>query len=276
MKKITLLLTVFAVFSMSLTAQTTLTNTGPATLDGSNCGVNALCSNNGCVMGETTVDGFDINISGATAAATVTQICFEVDGIDGISTFDLSRMAIVAPDGATLIDLFLGSCVGGTGTGEGCVLSDYVGNLCFEVGGTPQPVTGAGTYEAEGGFANISAITPVNGNWTLAIVGNECNNGLPSATYINWSITIDETLSVEENILEDKVSLYPNPVTDVLKINLATGITVESTELYSITGKLIYSGTNDKTIDVSNLNSGIYMLKISTDNGQVIKKIIKE
>jgi hypothetical protein len=65
------------------------------------------------------------------------------------------------------------------------------------------------------------------------------------------------------------ISVYPNPVKDILTI---TGAELRNAEIYDITGKLVMSGINKSTIDVQSLNVGTYFLK----NGTQIAKFIKE
>jgi hypothetical protein len=72
---------------------------------------------------------------------------------------------------------------------------------------------------------------------------------------------VDETIS--------KLSVYPNPVKDVLTIN---GI-YKSVEIYDIYGKLVLSSNAKQTINVSTLADGIYFVNINTNNAITIKRI---
>nr|WP_247666404.1 T9SS type A sorting domain-containing protein [Aquimarina sp. MMG015] len=77
----------------------------------------------------------------------------------------------------------------------------------------------------------------------------------------------------DEDILALKI--YPNPVFgQVLEVFLNTDQTA-SYEITSITGQLISKGNVTKTIDVSSLNSGVYLLKVFNDNNQITKRLIK-
>ena len=81
----------------------------------------------------------------------------------------------------------------------------------------------------------------------------------------------DQSLSVDEN-LELNVAVYPNPTTGRVYIS---GINIEANiEVFSIDGKLLkaYSSVEDY-VDLD-LASGLYMLKVISDNRSVIKKII--
>jgi hypothetical protein len=77
---------------------------------------------------------------------------------------------------------------------------------------------------------------------------------------------------------ESQVLVYPNPAKDVLHIQ---GIEVASVlMLYDVAGKLIKqeeAKSNDVSIDVKDVASGIYQLKItSPSGGEGSAKVMKE
>ena len=74
----------------------------------------------------------------------------------------------------------------------------------------------------------------------------------------------------------DNINIYPNPVNDRLFIE--TEVEIENIEVYDVYGRQMLSAVSHQpsVIDVSNLNSGIYFVKINTTNGNIIKRIIKE
>lgn len=80
------------------------------------------------------------------------------------------------------------------------------------------------------------------------------------------------TLSVNEE-QAFLIRLYPNPVTDVLYVE---GGDFKTYTIKSISGKEVQSGTFNEMISVSDLNTGIYIIELSTPNGQkLIRKMIK-
>ena len=82
-------------------------------------------------------------------------------------------------------------------------------------------------------------------------------------------------LSTNNNILTDNISIYPNPVNDILNIKLKDNQKI-SFVITDINGREIISKTsNDNNINVSNLKKGIYFVKITNDNSSITKKIIK-
>ncbi len=67
--------------------------------------------------------------------------------------------------------------------------------------------------------------------------------------------------------------IYPNPATSI--VNIQTEESVKQIEIYTLEGKLITKSTENK-IDVSNLNSGFYMIKITTNENKIsIQKLVK-
>lgn len=72
-----------------------------------------------------------------------------------------------------------------------------------------------------------------------------------------------------QNNLE--VKLYPNPVRDILNIEIENDI--QSIEIYNIQGQKVLS-SNQKQINVSDLATGMYMVKIQDINNNIATKKI--
>ncbi|MCK7590371.1 choice-of-anchor J domain-containing protein [Subsaxibacter sp. CAU 1640] len=85
----------------------------------------------------------------------------------------------------------------------------------------------------------------------------------------------NETLSIGSVDIENSVSIYPNPVKDILHINARN---VDSIEVFGINGQRILSQSNNVDfVDVSNLETGMYFINIRTTNGATsVKKFIKQ
>jgi hypothetical protein len=93
----------------------------------------------------------------------------------------------------------------------------------------------------------------------------------------NDAVTVFETtMSIDENIKNIELKIYPNPTTDYF--NLASDSKIQSIEIYDASGRLIRTSlVNDFETkqDIMPLNKGTYILKIKTENGEVTGKIIK-
>ncbi|WP_250592833.1 LamG-like jellyroll fold domain-containing protein [Flavobacterium luminosum] len=71
-----------------------------------------------------------------------------------------------------------------------------------------------------------------------------------------------------------KAAMYPNPVQDILNIDIENEI--KSVEIYNIQGQRVMQ-SNSKQIETASLNSGIYMVRIEDTNGGIAtQKLIKK
>ena len=86
----------------------------------------------------------------------------------------------------------------------------------------------------------------------------------------------DSTLSTTVFSEELSFNIYPNPTDQFLNIECASELS--SYQIYDINGRNVQSESNlnalEKTIDVSTLSAGMYLIKVSTDNSTSIQKLI--
>ena len=104
-------------------------------------------------------------------------------------------------------------------------------------------------------------------NWGISLqpYGDGENSGTPGT---------EPQLSMNENQFTN-VKLYPNPVVgDYINIE---GINSDfETKIFNVLGKVVLQSFNSKTINISNLQSGIYLVELSSENSFITKKIIVE
>ena len=79
--------------------------------------------------------------------------------------------------------------------------------------------------------------------------------------------------SISENVNDLEVSVYPNPTSNLL--NFTSNHEIDLIEIYDLSGKRINSFVNTKSIDISNYNSGVYIVKIFSDENVATKKVIR-
>ena len=121
-------------------------------------------------------------------------------------------------------------------------------------------LTGLTTYEiqvqADCGDGNLS-------DWTAAITPQTTNVG------------------IEEHLL-NSISLYPNPANDVINVQCTMyNVQLEGIEIIDVYGKVVRTvvGANNYSpirINVSGLASGMYFVRVTTDEGTVTKTFIKK
>ena len=111
---------------------------------------------------------------------------------------------------------------------------------------------------------------------TLSATDNEGNVGTCS-----FELTVESQLGVASNQLDNGVAIYPNPARNVMNIGNSTNIQLERAAIYDINGRLIQTvdlsamGT-EASVNVAHLASGVYMVQLQAENGQAIKRLVKE
>lgn len=101
------------------------------------------------------------------------------------------------------------------------------------------------------------------------------NNYGGSAYYDNIKIN-NETMGIDE-IQNQSITVYPNPVKDFINIQLPSTEKVKNIEIISLTGQRVAHSNSEKSLSLGHLSQGVYVLKITTDSGTVFtKKILKK
>jgi hypothetical protein len=101
--------------------------------------------------------------------------------------------------------------------------------------------------------------------------------GLDNSLAENWTASNEVFVSDNPHAMEPLLEVYPNPVQDVLRIRTTT--VIRSVSLSDLQGRLLEThslGSTGGTLDLSRYSSGIYMLKIETEDRTFIRKIVKE
>ncbi len=108
----------------------------------------------------------------------------------------------------------------------------------------------------------------------LLVIGGSYLYAMQSQTGI-WRRPLSEIIGVNKIKGSDNWSLYPNPATTTLNIN---GLLSNATfEISDLSGKLILSMLlNSNQVDISSLAKGFYFIKITTEEGSVVRKFVKE
>lgn len=95
-------------------------------------------------------------------------------------------------------------------------------------------------------------------------------NNDPNAPFICSSLNIEN-----KQLINPSISIFPNPASDQLNIN-AFESNIQDVVMYDIMGKEIrrYSVNNNlTTLDVYGLHSGLYILRIKTEEGLLTRKV---
>ena len=101
-----------------------------------------------------------------------------------------------------------------------------------------------------------------------------CPDTLAGET-VNDTGCADSQLSIEDEVFAESISLFPNPVLNILSIKSEVS-PVLKVNFYSILGKKVKEiKSNFNSIITNDLSRGIYILQIYSDKGMTTKKLIK-
>lgn len=82
---------------------------------------------------------------------------------------------------------------------------------------------------------------------------------------------VEQPSSAELSELLNNISVYPNPATTQLTLsNLPFEVQVK---LYSSEGRIVYTGSSNSSIDLSNFSNGMYQLVLFVSDQFIVKKI---
>ncbi|ESU26468.1 hypothetical protein FLJC2902T_24370 [Flavobacterium limnosediminis JC2902] len=170
--------------------------------------------------------------------------------------------------------------VGGT---VGCAIwVDWNNNLQFESSERVYNTTSYGNGPFTGsitipnGTANGSYGMRVLIDWNALNPANPCGFVSGRGEVEDYKLIVDSALS---SVSFDSTSFkaYPNPVKDVL--NLSYSSEISSVEVYNMLGQNVLTKTLNVAqgqIDMSNLNSGNYIVKVTADGLTKTIKVIKK
>jgi Leucine-rich repeat (LRR) protein len=139
-------------------------------------------------------------------------------------------------------------------------------------------------------FQNIQLETGGHGNILLKIksknnlqVGDEVNKKANIYFDYNFPILTNDAETVFQSLNnpdfqnDASISVYPNPTNGIVTVNCNNSI--KSVQLYDVQGRLLQTNLvneNETTIDVSTKSKGVYFLKILSDKGMKVEKIVRE
>ncbi len=100
---------------------------------------------------------------------------------------------------------------------------------------------------------------------------------IQSRVGINCVVSSNCNLANQDFEFSDYFKIYPNPAKNILNIETKNDLTISSLSIYNTLGQLVQVITSpNKTIDISELKTGNYFIKIVSDKGTSNSKFLKE
>ncbi|HLA56722.1 MAG TPA: leucine-rich repeat domain-containing protein [Flavobacterium sp.] len=117
---------------------------------------------------------------------------------------------------------------------------------------------------------------------TLA-AGDQVSN--TANIYFDYNASIDtnearttfQSLGIPGNHIDESIVMYPNPAKHLVNINCNSMI--KSVALYDIQGRIlqtVLANSNEVQLNISDKSNGIYFVKVISDNGAKVEKLVKE
>lgn len=199
------------------------------------------------------------------------------------------------------------------GSGDVYTMGGFGGSVDFDPGSNVTTLTSKGEddvfiskLDKSGNFLWAKSIGGTAGDYGLSIMPDLNGQVYVTGQFLSTSISLDSIIlanadktgetydifnaklegslpsAVNGDVFENEIFIYPNPLRNELTIDVdkselsKVGITLYNSlgaACYVLKGQHI---RNKKTIDVSNLMSGIYFLELDIDGKKFVSKVIKE
>ncbi|MBR1990993.1 MAG: T9SS type A sorting domain-containing protein [Bacteroidales bacterium] len=223
-----------------------------------------------CAMVAVNAQSVDLQAYGFVDNATDQNV---IDELNLSLTDDLNPNAVVVnagPDALPATDTIM-------------ITISYMGQPIMQMGGFSAIAVGSGIiFSGEDPILTADQMTEagLEGSFELcytfeihAAPGSSTTD--PDMSNNQSCITINRgEVAISENVVSE-VSIYPNPATSVLNVSAAG---YNQVEIINMLGQVVYSNSisNNAQINVSDLNDGVYFVRLSGANGTTTQKFIKK
>lgn len=219
---------------------------------------NAIAITVGAAMGDVSTD--TINNGATDSPQDGSAVCF------GFNGGDIWYTMIVPPSGNVTIETTTDS----NGDGIDTVMTVYSGTCdsLTEVGCDDDS-----SPEFDFGLSLVQ-VTGQNPGDMLYLRVYEYNNDNEGGFAIT---AYDESMLNTGTIEDSKFAVYPNPVKNIL--NLSNTLNIENVAVFNLIGQQVLVrevNANHGQIDMSDLSSGTYFVKMNTANGTKTVKVLKQ
>lgn len=226
-----------------VTAPGYIANPQEYTTAGQNDFVWLRVTNTGSVGGCYAITGVEITTLLLPPANTPDTYTITETEFDGVATFDLT----------TIISQILG---------EATNPEDYQVYFSYD----------SITYEPP--IQNPESFTNITNPQTLLVTVVDNETGCMNNTFV--TLLVESAAGTESNIF-GSLKVYPNPAES--QLNISSASTLNRAELYTVLGQQVISkdlNSTGTTLDIQNLQAGVYLLKIYSGNSSTTLRVIKK
>jgi hypothetical protein len=89
-----------------------------------------------------------------------------------------------------------------------------------------------------------------------------------------WGATCYISGSIGINDYDNQINIFPNPAKDIIYIDNIDNLEISAISIVNIQGQIIRQFEPTTQLNISNIENGIYFIKLSSSKGNIIKKIL--
>ena len=134
-------------------------------------------------------------------------------------------------------------------------------------------------YEGDNYTLSENVVTPDVGFIGDLSVPVSVNDGMIESEQYLAIVRVLQVLGIDEELINDHFSIHPNPVEDLLTVEMDNTVKSYVLTLSTIQGKIVYSSgqidSSKKKIDLSQLDAGVFILQIMTEDRVGSIRLIK-
>ena len=185
------------------------------------------------------------------------------------------------------VNLIAGSAINVTYYIENYVAtaSTNTGNYELTVGTDQTAASQTTIVGSEVGISNTTYVqksfnftAPSTGTFYFAFHNTSPANATGTHALLVDNFVVTQTLGTSE-FLSSNLNVYPNPARNVINFSNDVSAVISTIEMTDLNGRVVksekFNATNGQ-VSISDLSTGVYMMKIKTDQGSAVKKIVKE
>jgi len=117
----------------------------------------------------------------------------------------------------------------------------------------------------------LTRLSREEGLVTLALHATSNNDTIGFEINVIMHYVYDD---VDENEME-MMSIYPNPTHGAIFIGANNDLLIQQVEVFNVTGQMVLSSSKTE-INMSELESGMYFIRVTADDRIVIRSIVKQ
>jgi hypothetical protein len=134
-------------------------------------------------------------------------------------------------------------------------------------------------YATDAGTDSGVTYTSPNADTNPAENISSLQNTLPFSDQIvgTFVFTLQEVLSIEDNLFQNSISIYPNPTSGKVYLNTNGAFDISKVEIFDLNGRNLKSYQELSGRDflvLQDIESGVYLLRMHFDHDILTKKII--